>query len=151
MYEDSIIVENRIERALWWTNVNGSTGVGSEMIRFSFLLSPLFIIGSICFRQRYIIFSIPPNDRVLFPAEVGGYFSPLACLPFDDGITEVVGVQPLLCPCNDLVEFFCFWCALQFGLAFAFVHPQDSIVGVAVDRLVVESLLPAECKGMDDG
>ena len=72
-----------------------STGVGSEMIRFTFLLSPLFIIGSICFRQRYIIFSILPNDRVLFPSEVGGNLAPLRGFPLDDRVAEVVGVQPL--------------------------------------------------------
>ena len=84
-----------------------STEVGSEMIRFSFLLSPLFIIGSICFRQRYIIFSILPNDRVLFPSEVGRYLAPLGCLLLDDGVAEVMGVQLSLKRIISLLECYC--------------------------------------------
>ena len=32
-------------------------------------------------------------NGVLFPSEVGRYLAPLGCLPLDDGVAEVVGVQ----------------------------------------------------------
>ena len=69
-------------------------------------------------------------NGVLFPSEVGRYLAPLGCLPLDDGVAEVVGVEPLFCAGDNLVEFLCLWCAFQFCLAFAFVHPQDSVVGI---------------------
>ena len=53
-----------------------STGGGSEMIRFTFLLPMLFIIGSICFWQRYIFFSILPNERCVISFRSRQVFRP---------------------------------------------------------------------------
>ena len=89
-------------------------------------------------------------NGVLFPSEVGRYLAPLGCLPLDDGVAEVVGVEPLFCAGDNLVKFLCLWCAFQFCLAFVFVHPQDGVVGIAVDGLVVKSLLPTKSKGMNN-
>ena len=57
-------------------NIMRSTGVGSEMIRFTFLLPMLFIIGSICFWQRYIFFSILPNERCVISFRSRQVFRP---------------------------------------------------------------------------
>ena len=70
------------------------------------------------------------SDVYLFSAEVSRYLAPFRGLPFDNRITEIVGLKPVLGSDNDLIELFCLGCALQFCLAFAFVHPEDGIVGV---------------------
>ena len=41
--------------------------------------------------------------------------------------------------------------ALQFGLTLAFGDPEDGVVGVAIDGLVVQTLIPTKGKGMDNG
>lgn len=41
--------------------------------------------------------------------------------------------------------------ALKFCLTFALLNPEDGIVRIAVDNLVVQTLIPAKGKGMNDG
>ena len=71
-------------------------------------------------------------------------------LPFDDGVTEVVCLEPVLCSENDLKELFCLRVSLQFGLAFSLLNPEDGIVGIGIDGLVVKSLLPGQCQSVDN-
>lgn len=62
-----------------------------------------------------------------------------------------MGVEPVFCSGNDLEERFRLGVALKFCLAFALLNPEDGIVRIAVDGFVVQTLIPAKGKGMDDG
>ena len=86
-----------------------------------------------------------------FAPKVGRYFTPFLGLPLDDWITIVVCLQPLLCTGNHLKEGLRRRGMLELGLTLPLRHPEDGIIAVGVDGLVVESLVPAECQGMDDG
>ena len=56
----------------------------------------------------------------------------------------------MLCTGNDLVKLFCLGCALKFGLAFPLAHPENGIVRIRVNGLVVKSLLPSQSQGMNN-
>ena len=84
-----------------------------------------------------------PSHSGLFPAEVGRDFTPFRGFPFDDGVSEIMGVKPVLGSGDNLIELFCLRCALQFCLALALLYPEDGIIGVAVDGLIVQALIPA--------
>ena len=86
-----------------------------------------------------------------FAPKVGRYFTPFLGLPLDDWITIVVCLQPLLCTGNHLKEGLRRRGMLELGLTLPLRHPEDGIIAVGVDGLVVESLVPAECQCMDDG
>ena len=62
-----------------------------------------------------------------------------------------MGTQPVFGTGDDLIEVLCLRRALQFRLALPFLHPEDGIVAVGVDGLLVLPLLPAECQRVDDG
>ena len=62
-----------------------------------------------------------------------------------------MGVEPVFCSGNDLEERLRLGVALKFCLTFALLNPEDGIVRIAVDNLVVQTLIPAKGKGMDDG
>ena len=64
---------------------------------------------------------------------------------------KVVCLQPFLCSRNDLIELFRLRIPLQCGLAFVFLNPEDGIIGIGIDGLVVKPLIPAKGKGMNDG
>lgn len=51
-------------------------------------------------------------------------------LPFDDGVAEVVGVEPVLGTGDNLIELFRLGRAFQFGLALALLYPEDGVVAV---------------------
>ena len=59
-------------------------------------------------------------------------------------------VQPVLCPFDDLEELFRLRGTLQFRLAFSLADPKDGVVGVGIDGLVVQTLLPTEGKGVNN-
>ena len=61
-----------------------------------------------------------------------------------------MGLEPVFSTGYDLEEGFCLRRALQLGLTLAFGDPEDGVVGVAIDGLVVQALVPAEGKGMND-
>jgi len=62
-----------------------------------------------------------------------------------------VGLKPALGSGDNLEELFRLGRALQLGLALALGDPEDGVVGVAVDGLIVQALLPTEGEGVDDG
>ena len=86
-----------------------------------------------------------------FAPKVGGYFAPFLGLPLDDWITIVVCLQPLLRTGNHLKEGLSRRGMLELGLTLPLRHPEDGIIAVGVDGLVMEALVPTECQGMDDG
>ena len=86
-----------------------------------------------------------------FAPKVGGYFAPFLRFPLDNRVPIIVSLQPVLCSCNHLKKWLGLFISLQFGLALALLYPEDGIIAVGVDGLVVESLVPAECQCMDDG
>ena len=88
---------------------------------------------------------------VLFPTEVGRYFAPFLSLPFDDGITEIMRLEPVFGTGDNLEELFRLWRALQLCLALPLRHPENGIVTVGIDGLIGQALLPTEGKGMHDG
>ena len=59
-------------------------------------------------------------------------------------------LEPVLGSKDYLVELFCLWGSLQFGLTLALLNPEDSVVRIRIDDLVVQPLLPTEGEGMDD-
>lgn len=62
-----------------------------------------------------------------------------------------MGVQPLLGTQNDLIEFLRLRRALELCLTLALLNPENSVIRVAVDGLVVQALIPAEREGVNDG
>lgn len=87
----------------------------------------------------------------LFSSEVSGNLSPFGGFPLNDGVSEIVCVEPLFSSQNDLIELFCLWRTLQFGLAFAFLDPKDGVVRIRIDRLIVQTLIPTEGESMNNG
>ena len=87
----------------------------------------------------------------LFPAEIRRNLSPFRGFPLDDGIAVVVSGEPVLGPQDDLIQLFRLWRALQLSFALALAHPQDGVVGVAVDGTGVVALLPAQRQCVHDG
>ena len=79
-----------------------------------------------------------------FTAEVGGNFTPFLGFPLDNGVAVVVGLKPILGTGYDLEKLFCLRRALQLGLAFTLRDPKDGIVGVRINGLVVQALIPTE-------
>ena len=77
----------------------------------------------------------------LFPSEVSGNLAPLGGLPFDDGIAEGIGAEPVLGTSDDLVQLLCFGIVGKGGLAAFLVYPEDGVVAVAVDGLADSHLL----------
>ena len=61
-----------------------------------------------------------------------------------------MGLEPVFSTGYDLEEGFCLGRELEFGLTLALGDPEDGIVGVAVDGLVVQTLIPTKGKGMDN-
>ena len=55
-----------------------------------------------------------------------------------------MGVQPLLSPQDNLIELLRLWRAFQLRLALPLLNPENGVVRVAVDGLVVQPLIPAE-------
>lgn len=78
----------------------------------------------------------------LFPPEISGHFSPFGGFPLDNRITIVMGVEPILGTGDNLIELLRPWGALQGCLAFTLTHPEDGVVGVGIDGLVIQPLLP---------
>ena len=93
---------------------------------------------------------LPKNKKNLFPTKVCWNLAPFLGFPLNDGIAEVMGLEPVFSTGYDLEEGFCLGRALEFGLTLALGDPEDGIVGVAVDGLVVQALVPAESEGMND-
>ena len=62
-----------------------------------------------------------------------------------------MGVQPLLGTQNNLIEFLRLRRALELRLTLALLNPEDSVIRIAVDGLVVQALIPAEREGVNDG
>ena len=85
-----------------------------------------------------------------FAPKVGRYFTPFLGLPLDDWITIVVCLQPLLCTGNHLKEGLRRRGMLELGLTLPLRHPEDGIIAVGVDGLVVKSLLPSQCQCVDN-
>ena len=77
----------------------------------------------------------------LFPSEVSGNLAPLGGLPFDDGIAEGMGAEPVLGTSDELVQLLCFGIVGKGGLAVFLVYPEDGVVAVAVDGLADSHLL----------
>ena len=88
------------------------------------------------------------SGNPLLAAKVGGNFTPFLGFPFDDGVTEIVGLQPVFGTGNDLEKGFCLGVTLQFGLALPLLYPEDCVVGVAIDGLVMQTFLPTKRQGM---
>ena len=59
-----------------------------------------------------------------------------------------MGVQPLLGTQNNLIEFLRLWGALELGLTLALLNPEDGVVRVGIDGLVVQTLIPAKGEGV---
>ena len=55
-----------------------------------------------------------------------------------------MGIEPLLGSQNDLIELFCLRGTLKLGLTFALLNPEDGVVRVGIDGLVVQALIPTE-------
>ena len=87
---------------------------------------------------------------VLFPTEVGRYLTPFLSLPLDDGITEIVGLEPVFGSGNNLKELLRLWRALQLCLALPLRHPENGIVTVGIDGFIGQALLPTKGEGMDN-
>ena len=79
---------------------------------------------------------------MLLSAEVGGDFAPFLGFPLDDGVAVVVGLKPSLGAGDDLEQGLCLGRTLQLGLTLTLLNPEDGIVGVGIDGLVVKTLLP---------
>ena len=62
-----------------------------------------------------------------------------------------MGDQPRLGSRNDLIEFLRLRRAFQLRLTLALVDPEDGVVRVAIDSLVVQTLIPTEGKSVNDG
>ena len=62
-----------------------------------------------------------------------------------------MGLEPVLGTGDDLIELFGLRIADKCRLAMLLVHPQDGIVGIAVDDLVCYSLPLHQGQGVDDG
>ena len=88
---------------------------------------------------------------MLFSAEVGRDFTPLLGFPFDDGVTIVVGLEPDLSTGDNLEELLRLGSALELRLTLALLNPENGIVRVGIDGFIVQALVPAKGKGMDDG
>ena len=63
----------------------------------------------------------------------------------------MVGGEPSLGACYELVGFGCGVVVHEFGLAMLVAHPEDGVVRVGVDGLVVYALLVHEGQGVYDG
>ena len=87
----------------------------------------------------------------LFSSEVSRNLAPFRGFPLNDGIPEIVRIEPQLGSRNDLIELFCLRRTLEFSLALALLNPENGIVGVRIDSLVVQTLIPTEGKRMNDG
>ena len=59
-------------------------------------------------------------------------------------------IEPLFCSQDNLIELLRLRRALEFGLTLALVDPEDGIVRVGIDRLVVQAPIPAEGKGVNN-
>ena len=59
----------------------------------------------------------------LFPSEVGGYVSPLPCLPLYYGRVDIVGAEPFLRPAYERVERFGALVAFKLCLALFLLDP----------------------------
>jgi hypothetical protein len=64
----------------------------------------------------------------LFSSKIGWNLTPFLCFPFDDGVSEIVRIQPSFSPFNHLKEQLRFGRAFQFRFTFSLVDPQDGIV-----------------------
>ena len=89
--------------------------------------------------------------RYLFASEVGWYLTPFLGFPLNNRVTKIMCLKPIFCSGDDLEELFRLGRTLQFCLAFPLRHPKDSIVGIAVNGLVVQTLVPTKGKSMDNG
>ena len=87
---------------------------------------------------------------LLFSSEVSGNLTPLGSFPFDDGVAEGIGAEPVLGTGDDLVQLFCFGIVGKGGLTTFLVYPQDGIVAVAVDGFAYSHLL-LQGQGVNDG
>ena len=74
---------------------------------------------------------------LFLPAKVRRNLTPLLCLPFDDRVMPLMGLKPSFSTKDDLKEFFSLWGTLQLGLTLSFVHPENGIIGVAIDGFVM--------------
>ena len=63
----------------------------------------------------------------------------------------VVCLKPTFGTGDDLKKLFCLRGTFQFCLALPLGHPEDGVITIGIDCLVMETLLPAESEGMDDG
>ena len=59
-------------------------------------------------------------------------------------------IEPLLSSQNNLIEFLRLWGALELGLTLALLNPEDGVVRVGIDGLVVQTLIPTESEGVYD-
>lgn len=87
----------------------------------------------------------------VFAAEVGGHFPPLLGFPFKNRCGDGVCTEPVFSSGDDLIELFGLRCALQCRLAFSLLHPENGIVAVGIDGLVLDALLVHQGEGMDNG
>ena len=62
-----------------------------------------------------------------------------------------MGVEPVFSSGDDLEERFRLGITLKFCLTFTLLNPEDGVVRIAIDDLVVQTLIPAKGEGMDDG
>ena len=62
-----------------------------------------------------------------------------------------MGLEPVLRTGDNLIETGCLLTVLQIRLTLLFPHPEDGIIGVAIDHLVLDAPLPHQRQGMDDG
>ena len=84
----------------------------------------------------------------LFSSEVSRNLAPFGGFPLDDGVSEIMRNEPLLSSQNNLIEFLRLWGALELGLTLALLNPEDGVVRVGIDGLVVQTLIPAKGEGV---
>ena len=90
------------------------------------------------------------SDFVLFfPTEVCWYLAPFCRFPFAYWCLYHMCPQPELSASDDAEQLFCLCRAGQLCLASLVVHPQDSVVGVAIYHPVGYSMLLHQRECMD--
>ena len=87
-----------------------------------------------------------------FPSEVSRHLTPLPCLPFHHRVLQHgMSAEPRFGAGDDSIELGGLRSACQLGLALPFLHPQDGVVGVAVDGLACDTLFVEQCQRVYDG
>ena len=77
------------------------------------------------------------TDLSVLPPEIGRPFAPLLCFPLDDRRAERMRTEPCFGTCDNLKERLGLRVARQLGLALLLVDPQNGVVTVGINHLVV--------------